>query len=668
MAELKHGWTGKILRVDLSAGEVTDGDTSRYVPQFIGGRAMGAKIYWEEVAPEISAYDPENRLIFTTGPAVGTLAPSANRVFVTAKSPVPYPVECYFYSSMGGHWGPELKFAGYDGLIIRGKASRPVYLWINDGKAEIRDATHLWGMISRNAQMELKKMHGDATRSVVIGPAGENRCREAIISCDTAFATGQGGFGAVMGSKNIKAIAVRGTGGVKIARPTDLIRLYSHFAHLATCKPGEGRQNPVRYMSYYTPSVKNAMPDRREHEVDHSAIGEEVAKGLVKKRVGGCFACPLSCLIGWQFKDNSIPGGAGSCNENKFCVNVENSYYGGKAIGRALIESARLHDDLGLSETQTGFKYPYEWFWILVKAGILTKENTGLPIDKIGSSEFWKRCLHQIAFREGFGALLAEGEERFFVNLMERIPEGLREKAKAIGDHWLFKSGCGYYGHWSGGGLTNALSIIQHAGEVRTNLQSQNSFFNPNQKACFLSPEELEKTVRAGALKYFGTEKVLDQHSFEDKIPAAIYLQDISFVSDSVPYCRWVFPKAYSEYTSNHLGDITLGSKIISAVTGMDMTEKEMLNVVGERGWNLERVIMVREGRRRRNDWYNETVFERNKQWLSKETLKRAMDDYYTARGWDIETGIPKREKLEELGLNDIAEELEEEYGIRVPR
>ncbi|MFC1815725.1 aldehyde ferredoxin oxidoreductase C-terminal domain-containing protein [Thermodesulfobacteriota bacterium] len=156
-------------------------------------------------------------------------------------------------------------------------------------------------------------------------------------------------------------------------------------------------------------------------------------------------------------------------------------------------------------------------------------------------------------------------------------------------------------------------------------------------------------------------------YTFASKIPAAIYLQDFSLVSDSVTYCRWVFPKAYSWYTPDHMGDAAIGSKIFSAVTGIATTEDEMVTSVGEKGWNLERMILVREGRRRKNDGYNDTVFERNKAWLSKETFRKAMDEYYTARGWDLETGIPKREKLEELNLEYSADEMEQKYGIKVP-
>jgi aldehyde:ferredoxin oxidoreductase len=322
---------------------------------------------------------------------------------------------------------------------------------------------------------------------------------------------------------------------------------------------------------------------------------------------------------------------------------------------------------MGLSETQTGFKFEFEWFRHLANAGLLTEENTGLPLTKMGSSEFWRIYLHQIAFREGIGDLLAEGEERFFAGLLDILPDAQKEEARRIRDRWLIKGGYGYYGHWGGVKITGALSIVQQAAEIRMNLQSAGTFLNPNAKSCQLPPEEQKKTARAGAMKYFGTEKVLDPHSMEGKIPAAIYIQDFSFVSDSVNYCRWVFPKAYSDYTPDHLGDVAIGSKIFSTVTGIKMSEEEIMKVVGERGTNLERMIMIREGRRRNHDRYNETVFEKHKEWLSKATFTKAMDEYYRARGWNLETGIPTREKLEQLDLHDVADEAETRHGIRLP-
>lgn len=144
-------------------------------------------------------------------------------------------------------------------------------------------------------------------------------------------------------------------------------------------------------------------------------------------------------------------------------------------------------------------------------------------------------------------------------------------------------------------------------------------------------------------------------------------MQDLSLVSDSLTYCRWVFPKAYSEYTFDHLGDVAIGSNLLFAVTGIVMTEVELIRSVGERGTNLERLIMIREGRRRKNDTYNNTVFKRTRKWFSKMDFTKTMDKYYLARGWDPESGIPSRKKLEQLELAVLADEMETRYGIMLP-
>ena len=193
------GWVGKILRVDLTNSKISEVSTFDYVPRFLGGRGLGAKICWDEVSLEVGAFDPENRLIFATGPLQGTLAPSSGRLMVVGKSPQTGPVESYARSGVGGHFAPQLKWAGYDALIIQGRASKPVYLWITDQKAEILDAAGLWGLDTYQTQQTIWKLHGDKTRVMVIGKAGENRSRIACILTDTGDAAGQGGFGGVMG-------------------------------------------------------------------------------------------------------------------------------------------------------------------------------------------------------------------------------------------------------------------------------------------------------------------------------------------------------------------------------------------------------------------------------------------------------------------------------------
>ena len=200
--------------MDLTTRKVSESSTFDYVPKFLGGRGLGAKICWDEVPPEVGAFDPENRLVFATGPLQGTLAPTSGRFTVVGKSPQSTPVESFTRSGVGGHFAPELKWAGYDAVIIQGKASQPVYLWISDQKAQILDAKDLWGLDTYQTQQALWKIHGNKTRVMVIGKAGENQSRIACILTDTGDASGQGGFGGVMGSKNLKAIAVRGTGSV----------------------------------------------------------------------------------------------------------------------------------------------------------------------------------------------------------------------------------------------------------------------------------------------------------------------------------------------------------------------------------------------------------------------------------------------------------------------
>ena len=230
------GWVGKILRVDLTSGKISESSTFDYVPKFIGGRGLGAKICWDEVSSGVGALDPENRLVLATGPLQGTLAPTSGRLTVVGKSPQTGPMESYVRSGVGGHFAPELKWAGYDALIIQGKASKPVYLWITDHKAEILDAAGLWGLDTYQTQQMIWKLHGDKTRAMVIGKAGEKRSRIASILTDTGNASSQGGFGGVMGSKNLKAIAIRGTGSVTVARPKELMQLTHDIQRLFSRK------------------------------------------------------------------------------------------------------------------------------------------------------------------------------------------------------------------------------------------------------------------------------------------------------------------------------------------------------------------------------------------------------------------------------------------------
>ena len=238
-----YGWTGQILHVDLSSGDVSALDTAAYLP-FVGGVGIAARIAWETLAPGMDPFDPAAPLFVMTGPLTGTLASGAGRVEVLGVAPQQRP-SIFSRSGMGGHWGPELKYAGYDGVIVQGQASAPVYLWIDDGQVEIRDAAHLWGAGTYATTNALRAAHGAATRVISCGPAGERRSRIAVIQTETGNAAGQGGFGGVMGAKRLKAIAVRGSGGVRIARPQVFLDLCLR-ASRESQRPGRRRRRWYR--------------------------------------------------------------------------------------------------------------------------------------------------------------------------------------------------------------------------------------------------------------------------------------------------------------------------------------------------------------------------------------------------------------------------------------
>jgi len=199
-----YGWCGKILKIDLSDLRTTELNTMDYADRFLGGRGIATRIYWEEVGPDVGAFDPANRLILMSGPLGATGAQGASRFEVVGKSPMLMP-EGFCYGNLGGFFGPYLKRAGYDGIVISGRSEKPVYLWIHDGKAQILDASLLWGKGVYDVRDILKETHGKNVRFVTTGVAGENMCRSANLMTDNE-GSATGGFGAVMGSKNLKAV------------------------------------------------------------------------------------------------------------------------------------------------------------------------------------------------------------------------------------------------------------------------------------------------------------------------------------------------------------------------------------------------------------------------------------------------------------------------------
>ena len=361
------GYAGKILRVDLSSGSTATVETSEYAPKFIGGRGIAAKIYWDEVSPQVDPFDPENRLLFFTGPVAGFAQLAGSRWQVCGKSPAT-DTKHFCYCNLGGHWGAGLKFAGYDGLIIQGKSDKPVYLLIRDDTVEIRDAASLWGKGAVRVRETLKAELGNSVRVVATGPAGDNLVSFASLQADND-SSGSCGFGAVMGSKNLKAIAVRGSGSVRAAQPERLRELARHIRQL---KAGT------------------------EETSQTQAAGSKI-------RVEACYGCTHDGCSRTVFEASDGTRGKFMCQSGVFYQERARRY--SEEPVEVAFRANRLCDDYGLDTD--AIDNIIKWLSRCHQAGILNEDNTGLPLSQMGSLEFIERLVRNIALREGFVYLAA---------------------------------------------------------------------------------------------------------------------------------------------------------------------------------------------------------------------------------------------------------------------
>ncbi|MBU1696926.1 MAG: hypothetical protein KKD21_07765, partial [Proteobacteria bacterium] len=365
-----YGWQGKILSVDLSSETITEIDTHPYADRFLGGRGIATRLYWEYVPVTARAFDPENHLIFMTGPLTATGAQGASRFEVVGKSPMLMP-EGFCYGNMGGFWGPALKRAGFDGLMVSGKASRPVYLFISDGKATLQDADtiHLDGV--KKVGEYLKQKHGKNTHFITTGPAGMNLCRNANLMTDNE-GSATGGFGAVLGAKNLKAIAVVGTQSPRVCDPEALKELNRLTIKL--------NQRDTTFNPY--------PPDQ-----------------ISRAGKASCFQCGLDCIMRSTFRTQSNKEVVRKCQ----AMFVYFPWVMGRPgePAETALDATGLCNDLSLCTMEMA--NIVQWISAGYKAGYLSDSQTDLEISKLGTWEFFKDLCNMIAYRQGFGDILAEG-------------------------------------------------------------------------------------------------------------------------------------------------------------------------------------------------------------------------------------------------------------------
>lgn len=635
----QFGYAGKILIVDLTTRTTREIPSDDYVNRFIGGRGIAAKLYWDLVPAGVGAFDPENALVCATGPVTGFTGLAGCRWVIGGKSPSRRP-EAFSYGNLGGRWGAALKAAGYDALAVTGKADKPACLYIHDGSVEFRDASSLRGTTSFDAQESLVNELGRGTSVLAIGPAAENRVVFATALADSG-ASVSGGMGAVMGGKNLKAIAVAGAGKPQAAYPdrlkeiTELVRT-------------------VRKATFDAPSPW-AVP------------------GLTVPEP--CYGCGVGCTR-QSYKHEDGRRYKSFCQAAGIYSLPAMQYYGESNDVPRL--ATRLCDGYGLdSAAMAGL---IGWLDACYREGILTEEQTGLPFGEFGSADYIEKLTRMIGNREGFGDILGRGTLAAAEELGGRAVElAYRFIATPTNENKDYDPRLI---------LTTALMLateprkpVSQLHGISGNILISWTGWAQGQADAFFTTDDL----RLAAERFWGGAGAVDFSTYDDKALAAKSVQDRACVQESLVLCdvHWPMTVTSRDYPDGHVGDPSLESRIYSAITGNETSEEELYRA-GERIFNLQRAILLRDGWEGREgdrilDYYfteplkkgevffnadavmpgpGGEIISRLGKTLDRDGFERMKDDYYTLRGWDAATGLPARAGLQALELDDVAGEL----------
>ncbi len=605
-----NGYAGTILRVNLTTGEVRKEPYNPAVARdFLGGRGLGIYTLWTEVPAGTDPLSPQNKLIASTGPLSGLLVPGAGKMDWACKSPL---TGGYASASVGGHLTAELKSAGYDAIILEGASAKPVYLYIDDDKVELRDAADLWGQGSITTEELLKKRLGEDFQIATIGPGGENLVKYACITTDYGRQAGRGGVGAVMGAKKVKAVAVRGTRSIPVADPERFWQL-AHDMYRA-CKTAEGLEAWQRYGTTIVTSwcdEVGALPTRNfqqgSFEQGPNLYGQVMREKIVVTDKG-CFGCPSPC--------------GKYSHARKHGVYVEGPEYEtiallGSNVGLGDIEDVAyanyLCDELGIDTISAGnaIAFAMECY----EKGLLTKEQAGGLDLRFGNAAAVFAMCERIARREGLGALLAEG---------------VKTAAEKLG---------GNSSDWA----------VQVKGMEQSGYDTHNA---TAMLLAYMTADVGAHHNRAWAITYdlqVGRDRVAPE-----KVARVIELQHIRPLFDALGACRlqWVELSI----------DVTSYAPMMTAITGVERSWADLLKI-SERIWNLTRLYWFREVPGFGRDWDSPPPrFTKDPatggatagQLTPMETAQKLLDMYYEQRGWDSD-GHPRPEKLAELGLGAYA-------------
>jgi benzoyl-CoA reductase subunit BamB len=652
---MRYGETGYNLEIDLATGNVEKVETDpRLTELHLGGLGTNAKMIWDRVPADVKPFDPENMLIFSTGLLCGTPAPGANRTIVSAYSPQ---TELFGYSMMGGFFAPELKYAGYDKLVLRNKSPKLVYIWIYNDKVEIRDAAHLQGKGAvETAELIKQELKEPYAQVAAIGLAGENKVFMASIEQGRSSAS-RLGLGAVMGDKGVKAIAVRGTKDVNLAKPAEFVKLCEEvldYIKLREEKPvpgvmpilaGLGSPQEMKHVDekWHTENFMwgNSRVRRKDFWTKEIEDKWKETQLNVRTRLISCYNCPMKCgaII-------SVPG---------------ISAYMMKCFSKLTYTMAAFVDDIdfGFKIAQRATEYGVDGFSVpqamafgfeLRDEGILGEEYfEGCPSDNEGKF-YW--MLDRLVRREGIGDILADGT--YWAAL--KIGNGAEKFAhNNIKKHEQLPLKLG---------MLNPVYFLMYATGEKINITQIEGQFP---QSPFPTMEEREDFVKDWIqCPDDRFKKYLLDWEFRGEFANPVYptpaiasdivdwQEMIHYFDDALGVCAGLssFPLKPPYHIHNYPG-------FVSAATGIEMDE-EGLKEIYRRNRNLVRALNVRRGMRRSDEVPPEDHWKKR----FPELEEKLLDTYYELKGWDHD-GIPKKESLEELGLGYIAEDFEQRGIIK---
>lgn len=615
---MPSGYTGKILRVDLSRGATSiEAPDEGFYRRYIGGRALIGYFLLRELRAGEDALGPKNKLIFATGPVTAAPLIGSGRNSVGAKSPL---TNGYGDAEVGGYWGAELKHAGYDAIIIEGKAESPVYLWLKDGNAEIRDARHLWGKTTGECERLIQEELGDkAIRVAQIGVAGENRVRFACVVNDISHAAGRSGMGAVMGSKNLRAVAVRGHQEVALAdggAVTSFARQLGEdlkTSRFAASLIKDGTAGGILGLN-----ADGGLPTRNFQQGVFEGA-EKIAAAVINKNIlvgrGGCYACLIRCkpkaAVGEPYNVDPLYGGPeyetlAALGSNCGVDNLQ-----------AIVKGNELCSAYGLDTISTGatIAFAMECF----EHGILTEKDTGGLKLNFGNGEAMLKLVEMIACREGIGKTLADG--------VARAASVFGTGAKNFALH------------------VKGQEVPMHEPRYKAGLGVGYAISPTGADHCHNIHDSLFTRRVSAAFRAFGIlDPLPSQELSPGKVRMLIYGSLWQHVLNCLVFCQFV-PIAPSQMVD-----------LLNSITGWNTTVWELMKV-GERCITMGRAFNVREGMTKANDYLPGRFFAPFTDGplkgvgIKEEEMRKAIDTYYGMVGWD-DRGVPTLAKLQELDID----------------